>query len=326
MDRKRRKTVNETGIERLSDIDAFDAWVGFVCINCGQQNHVSIGQTLIGSADAYEDAMWSCVKCLYVHSKDSALPFKNWPLAATLAQSLPAQRFWRGFFRTCTEYPSSYYKQCNSCGRILPFPAFSRHVKWFPLELQMECRACKGSVNAILNPKRTRQQLHEAAVRRRVADLLLQGINTPVDIDDLFKRFDSKCFKCGQTLDQTATRTWEIDHVLPSRYLHPLKVENAALLCKGCNNSKHGRWPSQFYTNSELIELSKRTGADLTLLASPTAIVNRDIDVNAGVTRYLTVREHSKLAKRIEELKQLLDDYGLIKDLSAEHKQRLGLV
>jgi len=320
----RRKTVNETGIERLAGVNAFDAWIGFVCINCKHQNHVSIGQILTSPAEAYDTANWTCEHCGYAHSKDSILPFKNWPLAFTLPGSLPAQRFWRGFFRTCTEYPSSYYKQCNSCGRILPFAAFSRHRKWGPLELQMECRACKGGVNAKLNPLRTAQQLHESSVRRRVADLLLQGINTPVDIDALFERFGSKCFKCGQTLDQADRRTWEIDHILPSRYLFPLRIENAALLCKGCNNSKHGRWPSQFYTNSELIGLSKITGADLTLLAAAAPVVNHDIDVNAGVARYLKVRERSNLAKRIEELKALLDDYDLVKDLSPENLQLLG--
>ena len=320
----RRKTVNKTGIERLSSVDAFDAWVGFVCVNCGYQNHVRIGKTLTRPAHAYDNATWNCTKCKYAHSKNSPLPFRNWPSASTLAQSLPAQRFWQGFFRTCTEYPSSHYKQCNCCGRILPFADFSQHGEWGPLERQMECRACKGGVNAILNRLRTAQQLHEASVRRRVADLLLQGINAPPVIDELFKRFQSKCFKCGQALHQTARNTWDIDHILPSRYLYPLRVENAALLCKGCNNSKHGRWPSQFYTNGELINLSKLTGADLTRLASPAPIVNRDIDVNAGVTRYLTVRQHSNLAKRIEELKELLEEYELVDDLSAKNRQLLG--
>ena len=188
----------------------------------------------------------------------------------------------------------------------------------------MECRSCKGAINAILNPLRTAQQLHESAVRRRVADLLLQGVNKPVDIGNLFERFDSKCFKCGKNLVQKARQTWEIDHILPSRYLFPLRLQNAALLCIGCNNSKHGRWPSEFYTNSELLRLSSITGADLVLLASAKPIVNKDIDVNAGVSRYLQVREHSNLAKRINELKELLIDYDLIDQLSKKHKELLG--
>lgn len=295
-----------------------------MCIKCHHLNHVIIGQELITPAMAYETASWKCEKCRYIHSKDSPLPFKNWPAAHTVKQSLQARRFWLGFFRTCTEYPSSYWKQCNACERILPFAAFSRHKGWGALELQMECRGCKGAINAILNPLRTAQQLHESAVRRRVADLLLQGMNTPVDIDALFARFNSKCFKCEKRLDQKDRRTWEIDHILPSRYLFPLKRENAALLCLGCNNSKHGRWPSEFYTNNELIELSRITGADLSLLASATPVINREIDVNSGVARYLKVREHSNLAKRIKELKELLADYDLVEDLTPENRKILG--
>ncbi len=237
---------------------------------------------------------------------------------------MPVQRFWLGFFRIATEYPSSFSKQCNTCGRILPFAAFSKHKDWGPLERQMECRSCKGAINATLNPLRTAEQHHESTVRRRVADLLLKGENKTIDISDLFRRFNSKCFKCGKKLDKKARASWAIDHILPSRYLYPLKFENAALLCAECNNSKHGRCPSEFYTNNELIELSKLTGADLTLLASAEPIVNEDIDVNAGVSRYLTVRARSNLVKRIQELKALLIDYELVDDLSEQNKKALG--
>src|ERR1700686_313214 len=227
----RRETANLTGIERIEGIRPFDAWVGFVCVKCRHQNHVRIGVKLLTPTSAYATAKWKCEECGYIHSSNSGLPLKNWPSASTLRKSLAAQRFWLGFFRTATEYPSSYWKQCNACGRILPFAAFSKHSRGEALELQMECRACKGGINAILNTLRTAQQHHESAGRRRVADLLLQGINEPVNIDGLFRRFDSKCFKCGKALDQRDRKTWEIDHILPSRYLFPLTFENSALLC-----------------------------------------------------------------------------------------------
>lgn len=320
----RRKTVNLTGIERIEGISPFDAWVSFSCIKCKHQNNIKIGLELITPTSAFETANWKCDECGYVHSKNSSLPFKNWPKASTLKKSMPVQRFWLGFFRIATEYPSSFSKQCNTCGRILPFAAFSKHKDWGPLERQMECRSCKGAINATLNPLRTAEQHHESTVRRRVADLLLKGENKTIDISDLFRRFNSKCFKCGKKLDKKARASWAIDHILPSRYLYPLKFENAALLCAECNNSKHGRCPSEFYTNNELIELSKLTGADLTLLASAEPIVNEDIDVNAGVSRYLTVRARSNLVKRIQELKALLIDYELVDDLSEQNKKALG--
>jgi 5-methylcytosine-specific restriction endonuclease McrA len=237
---------------------------------------------------------------------------------------LPAARFWIGFFRIAAERPSSYWKQCNTCGRVLPFEAFSRHASWGVLERQMECRGCKGWINAVLNPKRSRQQLHESGVRRRVADLLLEGEDRPVDLRELFQRFRSKCYNCSKPLSFKGRRTWAVDHILPSSYLYPLSKENAALLCVGCNNTKHRRWPSEFYANNQLIELSKLTGADLTLLASPKPLVNPNIDVGACVARYLSVRERSNLGKRLRELKKLLLDYKLVGKLSPQDRQMLG--
>lgn len=320
----RRKTVHRTGLERIEGIPVHDAWIGFVCVQCSQFNCVRTGRTLLDSQAAFEAASWKCRNCGFLHSRNSDLPFENWPQSYRKHTSLPAQRFWIGFFRIATEHPSSYWKQCNTCGRILPFHAFSRHADWGALERQMECRSCKGAINAVLNPRRSRQQLHESAVRRRVAELLLEGENRPIDLHELFQRFESKCFKCRKSLTFRDRRSWEVDHILPSKYLYPLSVENAALLCAGCNNTKHRRWPSEFYTNSELIELSKLTGADLSLLASAQPVVNPSIDVDACVSRFLTVRERSNLAKRIRELRKLLVDYNLIEKLSPKNRKVLG--
>lgn len=320
----RRTTVNRTRIDRIERVPAFDAWVGFVCLRCSTLNHVRIGLELLNPQLAFENAKWECQKCHYVHSKKSNLPFQNWPKSAIAHRSLPAQRFWIGFFRTATEHASSYWKQCNACGRVLPFQAFSKHSAWGPLELQMECRSCKGGINAVLNPLRTAEQMQESAVRRRVADLLLRGVNKPIKVEDLFRRFQSKCFKCSRKLDPKIRSSWAIDHILPSRYLYPLKLENSALLCTDCNNKKRDRWPSEFYTNNQMIKLSQIAEADLELLASKTPIVNLDIDVDACVSRYLSVREGSNLGKRILGLRKLLTDYQLIDKLSAPNKKLLG--
>ncbi|MDI6774552.1 MAG: hypothetical protein QME60_04040 [Verrucomicrobiota bacterium] len=175
-----------------------------------------------------------------------------------------------------------------------------------------------------MNPKRTKQQLHESAARRRVADMLLAGENERLSFPALFARFDGKCFKTGKPLDMTRRQTWAVDHILPSRYLYPLTTSNAALLSKQANDNKRDRWPSEFYTNNELIELARITGADLTLLASKSVVVNPNIDVDACVTRFLSVRERSNLAKRISELKRLLEDCDLTGKLSAANKKMLG--
>jgi CRISPR/Cas system Type II protein with McrA/HNH and RuvC-like nuclease domain len=188
----------------------------------------------------------------------------------------------------------------------------------------MECRSCKGAINAVLNPKRTKEQLHESAVRRRIADLFLEEENESIDFQDLFDRFDSRCFKTKEPLDINQRETWAIDHILPSKYLYPLKRENAALLSRNANENKRDKWPSKFYTNSELIELARISGANIDLISNKLPIMNHNIDVNRGVERYLQVREKSDLPKRIKEIKKILLVYELVDNLSLENKKLLG--
>ncbi len=302
-----------------------DAFVGFICLKCYTLNHVKVGENLLDPESAFFGAEWLCKTCGYVHRRSASLPFPNWPREFRHHKSLQAKRFWLGFFRIATEHPESYWKQCNACGRILPFHAFSRHSGWGPLQRQMECRGCKGAINAVLNVLRTPEQLHEGSARRRVAELLLKGQDQRIDLKDLFRRFGGKCFKTGRPLNIRERRSWAIDHILPSQFLYPLSVENAALLSREANNAKAGRWPKQFYSNNELIELSRITGADLNLLASTDPIINRNIDVNACVTRFLRVRERSNLKKRLNELRKLLTDYALVNQLSPQNKRILGL-
>lgn len=320
----RRKTKNITGLSRIEGIPFHEAWVGFICLSCKKLNNIRIGNSLLEPQTAYETCQWECSKCGYIHSKNSDLPFEHWDEDFTIAESIKAQRFWEAFFRIATENSESYWKQCNTCGRILPFSSFSKHSGWGPLERQMECRSCKGAINAMLNPKRTKQQLHESSVRRRIADLLVEGENEKIDIEDLFKRFDNKCFKTGVKLDIKNRASYEIDHIVPSRWLYPLKKENACLLSSEANSNKKGKWPSEFYTNNELIELAKITGADLSLLASKTPVINSNINVNSCVEKYLQVREKSHLPKRIKELKKILTDYKLVDNLSKANKKLLG--
>jgi hypothetical protein len=70
--------------------------------------------------------------------------------------------------------------------------------------------------------------------------------------------------------------------------------------------------------------LAEITGADLSILSSETPVVNTDIDVDACVDRALKVREHSKLKKRIAELKRFLEENGLVSKLSPKNRRLLG--
>lgn len=330
----RRETINKTNIGRIAGITPHEALVAFICIRCSELNFVNIGTKLLTPTEAYETQSWTCQACGFVHSKASPLPtidllgknlpFSTWGDSTTEAGSIPSERFWLSFFTIATESKESYWKQCNTCGRKLPSKAFSGHSGWRPLEKQMECRSCKAVINANLNPKRTKEQLHESASRRRTADLLLTGKNERTDIKQLFERFGGKCFKTGKVLDINDRRSWAIDHILPSKWLYPLNPKNAALLSTESNNNKRDKWPSEFYSNNELKQLASITGADLELISSKTPIVNTQIDVDACVSKMLTIRSATDMTKRIKELKKLLDDYNLVQMLSESNKKLLG--
>ena len=332
----RRKTKNVTNIKRLAGIPFHDAWASFSCLRCSHQNYVHIGKELLTPSEAFEKAAWKCEKCGFIHSKNSDLPetapagndlpFKDWGKRVTSHSSIAAQRFWKSFFAVATEYSSSYWKQCNTCGRILPASTFSGHKGWGPLEKQMECRSCKSVINAKLNPKRTKEQLHESSVKRRIADLLLKGENERINIKELFERFGSRCFKTGKPLSIANRRSWAIDHILPSRYLYPLRKDNAALLSRDANENKRDRWPSQYYTNNELKKLAELTGANLAIISSKEPVINPNIDVNRCVSRMLNVRGATDLSRRIEDLKKLLQDNDLVDRLSVENKRMLGFI
>ena len=330
----RRKTINKTEIRRLPDVPYHNTWVVFTCLKCSTLNYLKIGKKLLNPVQAHAKAAWKCNQCGFVHSKESNLPekgvdgkdllFKAWGKQVTTNTSLSTQRFWKAFFTTATENKSSYWKQCNTCGRILPSAAFSGHKGWGPLEKQMECRSCKSVINTNLNPKRTKEQLHESSVKRRLADLLLEGENERIDFNELFRRFDGKCFKTGKTLNINNRKSWAIDHILPSRYFYPLRIENAALLSREANENKRDRWPSQFYTNDELKRLAIITGANLAIISSKEPITNPKIDVNKCVDRMLRVRGATNLARRVTELKKLLQENDLVQKLSSQNKKMLG--
>ena len=323
----RRNKINVTGIDRIPyDNSVHDAWAAYICVNCSHLNYVHIGNKLLTPEEALETQSWECEECGYVHSKNSDLPAKltNWRPELLEKESVTAQRFWKAFFVTATENPEAYWKRCNMCGRILPNHAFSKHKDWGPLEKQMECRACKGAINSILNDLRTVEQLRESSIRRRIADLFVADQNETINIQDLFARFEGKCFKTGKPLDINKTGSWHIDHILPSKYLYPLTVRNAALLSAEANSNKRDRWPSEFYTNQELVELSRITGAPLELIASTTPIINTNIDVNKGIDKYLNVRNSSDLPKRIIEIKRIIETYNLNDLVDEEHRRILN--
>ena len=282
--------------------------------------------------DAHESAHWCCEYCGFDHNKDANLPEHydvNWEKTLLQNTSIACQRFWKNFFIISTGNPEYYWKRCQACGRVLPASSFSHHKKWGELEKQAECRACKSAINAIGNPKRTAEQHAEAAARRRIGDLMHPDpeYRPYSDINDLFDRFDSKCFLTGVPLDKNDRSQWQIDHILPASYYYPLTRDNACLLSKGANGNKRAQWPSEIYTPEQLMDLARITGADITLLSSPTPIFNVNADPNMAVIRYLgkARQNKEKFSKRVQELRKMLVADNLVASFTEDNKKLLGL-
>lgn len=329
----RRTIVNKTGFANKEGINHKEAWVCFPCINCGATVKVRIGLSLPTLEEAMENCEWVCPNCGYGHSILSDIPdsMDNFPEEWRSAEDPHCQGFWTAFFRMATKDVMSYWKYCSKCGRLLPVSSFDLHndkpgsSSWKPLNRQAECKACKAAINANLNKMRTKEQLFEGTINRRLGDLL-STTDEKADPKEVFKRFGGKCFKTGIPLDYNDRSSWHIDHIMPSKYFWPLTTENAALLSSEANEAKSGKWPSEVYTDKQLVALSKITGAPLELISSKEPVYNTDIDPNKAVDRlFNNVRERSHLPKLVEGLKMILKKHDLVQALTIENQKLLGL-
>ena len=144
---------------------------------------------------------------------------------------------------------------------------------------QLECKACKKFfVNAPLNPQRNAQQFKEDGLRRRAIEVL---VNTLLDRNlihfefehrtkkefsrYIWEKFDKRCFKCGPDSDPIALGDMALDHTMPLAYLYRLD-ETATCLCSSHNSQKSDHFPVDYYSEEELVRLSKITGLSLTQL------------------------------------------------------------
>jgi hypothetical protein len=143
-----------------------------------------------------------------------------------------------------------------------------------------------------LNPKRTRDQHRESSERRRLYELLAG--EEKLDSKKIFARFGGKCFNCGKRLQPSTTRAvgYRLDHTLPARFLWPL-TEGPTLLCEGCNNAKHEKWPSAFYkTDRKRRGLSVLTGIPYDLLSgkpklNPEAVKKLRANIDDFLARWI---------------------------------------
>jgi hypothetical protein len=329
----RRLTVNKTGFANKEGVNHKEAWVCFPCLNCGAMVKANIGISLPTLEDAMENCVWPCPECGYEHSILSDIPdsMENFPEEWRSSDNPHCQGFWTAFFRMQTKDVFSYWKHCSKCGRLLPVSCFDQHndkpgsSAWKPLNRQAECKACKAAINTNLNKERTHEQLFEGTINRRIGDLL-SATDDKANPKEVFELFGGKCFKTGVPLNYNDRSSWHIDHIMPSKYFWPLTKSNAALLSNEANESKGGKWPSEFYTDKELVALSKLTGAPLELISSKEPIYNKNVDPNKAVSKLFdNVREASHLPKLVQGLKNVLIQHKLVEALTPKNKMLLGL-
>jgi hypothetical protein len=156
------------------------------------------------------------------------------------------------------------FKYCIICNTIKPLDFFDRH-RARKSGRQGECRLCKAVYNSIKNRTRLTDQHREAAQKRRM--YLDLSRSTKIDSQSIYKRFDYRCFRCKKDLRQLSATERPLDHTLPAVFLWPLTSENATLLCREHNGEKSGKWPSDYYSATELRELAVLTGISYEILA-----------------------------------------------------------
>ena len=150
---------------------------------------------------------------------------------------------------------------------------------------QLECRFCKKfEVNAAHNPQRSAAQMKEDGARRRAFELLLTDLyggsaallyrretNGRELADDVWTRFEGRCFRCGKQLG--SPKSMHLDHTRPLALLWPLDG-TATALCATHNSEKRDQAPTEYYDLDELERLAEITGLKLSDLVDPSPNVD----------------------------------------------------
>ncbi|MFF5977212.1 HNH endonuclease [Streptomyces olindensis] len=210
-----------------------------------------------------------------------------------------------------------HLKKCSYCGRLLPINmnklgslAFHKHNAK-RTHHQNECRSCKKwRINDNFNPSRTVDQLHESSVITRERKIFLQESSILQEIkkrtgeglkSQVWERFDRRCFNCkrGISLNQV-----QLDHTRPLAYLWPID-EHATCLCAECNNNKKDRFPVDFYSESQLRELSRICGLPYGELVQKCVNMEQLEKITNDIIRYATTwepRTFFSVARKVQEI------------------------
>lgn len=247
--------VRANHVQGMGDV----VFKGFQCLNSECQEFVFVQRDQLG-----DDFEVTCPTCNNVIRSGEESKFYCYELVDN--RSTPPAVIETGEFTILHDdyiQEAQEYKYCIICNTIKPLHLFDLHQSRRSGR-QGECRLCKKVYNTIKNQTRLTDQHREAAQKRRMYLDLSGGIK--IDSKQIHERFGFRCFKCGKDLRNVTARERPLDHTLPAVYLWPLTSENATLLCRDHNGEKSGRWPSEYYSNSELKRLAILTGIEYAIL------------------------------------------------------------
>ena len=228
-------------------------------------------------------------------------------------------------------------KKCSYCQRFMLVgdldSSFHKHASK-KSGYQNECRACKKfRINDTFNPIRTPDQHNESSVITRERKILLREPQILNEIKNrhsgeglkslTWKKFNKKCFNCTKPLK---LKEVQLDHTRPLAYLWPLD-EYATCLCSDCNNSKHDKFPIEFYTSREKREqLSKIIGLDIDILEKREVNeyeLNKIIKDIEYYYEKLDLKTFKSIRNKVISIKSEVDLYEILKNQSQQKHQQL---
>lgn len=279
----RRKTKNITKIRGTGHVDYTEVWRIFECFNPECDNLMKFSEDELDTLRAEDQpVLVKCTNCGYENTEDILSRAQRW-------------------------------KYCRVCEWLQPLENFHRHApnsSSFRSGRQLECAFCKNTrINPHLNPLRTADQHRESSERRRLYAILSN--EKKINSQKVYDLFEGKCFNCGKRLEKKAGSSsgYHLDHTLPARLFWPLSL-GPTLLCTTCNNNKHEKWPSNFYGEQKIRQLSVLTGIPYVLLKgepipNPEAVAWLKTNIDEFLARWIRYPDE---IKRIHEL--ILDKTG----------------
>lgn len=267
--------VNKTNQVRAAHVDGMGDVVfrGMQCLNPECENFIFVREDSL--TDEFQIV---CPKCGYTIESGGETKFYDYTMDVEVdGEVVQGEPGVFSIFHDDYLNEAQRYKYCIVCNTMKPLEFFHHHAPRASGR-QGECRLCKKAYNEIKNGTRLSDQHREAAQKRRLY-LDLAGA-TRINSRQIEERFGHRCFNCGKDLS-TVTKSIEkpLDHTLPVFYLWPLTNDTATLLCRRCNGDKADAWPSAFYRDAKLRELSVISGLPYALLAgepkyNPEALTN----------------------------------------------------